>query len=143
MNLTNVQNHWLQLKSPKKYIKLHSTFFKPPFKPHSCQYQIEKLTSVQDLHYCYCCRHYYYHYYSCFGFLNVYYLLVTIHISFWLRVSYTTIHIINGLIMCIVVHETHRLKEIWIADKESVIIYPLLISIIKYFLLSWHKKNLR
>ena len=94
--ISNVQNHWLQLKSPKKYIKLP-------------QYQLKKLMSEPDLYYCYCCRHYYYHYYSCLDFLNIYYLLLTMHISFWLRVSHITIHI-NGLIMCIAVHETYRLK---------------------------------
>ena len=116
--ISNVQNHWLQLKSPKKYIKQHSTFFKTPFKLHSCQYQIEKLMSVPDLYYCYCCRHYYFHYYSCLHFLNAYYLLLTIHISFWLRVSYTTIHIINGLIIFIVVHETCRLKKYELLIKD-------------------------
>ena len=30
----------------------------------------------------------------------------------------------NGLIMCIVVHEARRQKQIWIVDKQSFIIYP-------------------
>ena len=77
---------------------------------------------VPDLYYCYCFHHYHFHHYSRFNFLNLCYLLLTIHIYFWLRVSYTAIHIINWLIMYIVVHETRRQKQIWIADKGSVII---------------------
>ena len=66
--------------------------------------------SVPDLYYCCCFHYYYYHHYSRFDFLNFSYLLLTVHIYFWLRILYTTIHIINGLVMCIVVHETRRQK---------------------------------
>ena len=94
----------------KKCFPFPWRWFSRVFKLYSCQYQLEKVMSVPDLYYCYCCRHYYCHYYSSFDFLNVYYLLLTIYISFWLRVSYTTIHIISGLIIFIVAHETRRLK---------------------------------
>ena len=44
--------------------------------------------------------------------------LSVIHIYFRRRVSWTTIQIINPLIMCIVVYETPSQKEIWIANKR-------------------------
>ena len=44
--------------------------------------------------------------------------LSVIHIHFRGRVSWTTIQIINPLIMCIVVYETRSQKEIWIANKR-------------------------
>ena len=44
--------------------------------------------------------------------------LSAIHISFRRRVSCTTIHIINPLIMCIVVYEMRSQKEVWIVTKR-------------------------
>ena len=44
--------------------------------------------------------------------------LSAIHIYFRRRVSCTTIHVVNPLIMCIVVYETPRKKEIWIVNKR-------------------------
>ena len=44
--------------------------------------------------------------------------LSAIHIYFRQRVLYTTIEIVNPLIMCVVVYETHGQKEIWIVNKR-------------------------